>query len=132
VAKKSSELVEETVLADNCNTLLTQGMSLNDKPLIQQTMFDAGKFFDQAVDDADKAFAAGLFPVAFLCSHCNSWHALPWEFLKEEIFGRRGTLDFQAFANQLKGILAYRDELNQEVSDGSDSGTDGTQQGAGQ
>lgn len=154
--KKPNETSSGTIgLAAECHTFISQGMSLLDKPAIQRDLWEAVKLFASATDEASKEYAASLFPEAFLCSHCNMWHAIDWDGIKKNLFGPGG-LDFAAAHDELKAILNFKqaaeagkdwnnatnvnsDENLKEMikpteaaTDGTDSGTEGTQPGNGQ
>lgn len=83
----------------NCNTLITNGVNLQDLPSIMNSVREAVRLHAQ-----DSSY--NLYPNAFVCSHCGNAHSLTAEEIRDILFRGPGQVDFVATYNEFMALIA--------------------------
>lgn len=86
-------------LTANCNTLITNGVNLQDLPTIMASVREAVRLHAQ-----DNTYQS--YPTQFNCSHCGNQHSLTAEEIRDILFRGPGQVDFVATYNEFMALIA--------------------------
>lgn len=86
-------------LEANCNTLITNGVNLQDLPKIISLVREAVRLHAQ-----DNSYQS--YPTQFNCSHCGNEHSLTAEEIRDILFRGPGQVDFVATYNEFLALIA--------------------------